>query len=209
MLNIVFFICVSASFAYTPINYTFVLDASASVSDNDFKEMNANIASSIVFLYEQSQRYTGRVANQISVAWFGGPDDYQNTPYYNGSDKTKMAALLQELIYKKHPKFRATAIYTAALYGTLTSLQLEEQKGIDYLNIIFLITDGKDGNSLSEHKSMIRQLYPNDEIVLVVVGVGSGADINEFIGTADLVQSIDNFSEIMAIILAFNESAGR
>jgi hypothetical protein len=196
---------VPAVFSYTPFMYTFVIDSSSSVSDKDFKVANENIAAAINYLYKLSQQYPGRVANQISVAWFGGKDDYYWTPYFNGSDKASMGALLKELVYKRHPKFNRTAIYSSILKGTITSLKREEQIGYRYFKVIFLITDGSDNDSVAKHKQQVRQLFPNEECFLCVIGVGSGAKVDEYKNDANYVAKINDFGKIFGIFAEINE----
>lgn len=208
VLMILFCFTITGAFAYTPFSYTFILDASGSISSKDFKELNSNIADVIDYLYDQSQNYIGQTANQISVAWFGGNDKYVSTPYYNGSDKTKMNELFSELKNKTHPSFPSTAIYSAIWKGINAAESLDAEKKVYYQKVIFLITDGQDNNSPAEYMPLFRQRFPDDEIILIVIGVGDGARVNDFVGYADFVNSIDKFDDISTTILYLNEVWG-
>lgn len=199
-------LCGTSAYAYEAFTYTFIIDASGSVSESDFEEANENIAEALAMLYAQAERNPGEDANFVSVAWFGGEDDYNYTNYCNGSNYDDMNYAYQECLYKTHPKYGATAIYSAILYGTLTAMDFEDAVGWDYLNVIFLITDGEDGDSPADHKEMIENYYPNNDAYLCVIGVGSGAKIGEFKSIADDIVSINGFGELFDTIAYIQEN---
>jgi len=204
-LLIIALICVSAVFGYDAFTYTFIIDSSASVSENDFNEANENIAMAIEYLYNQALRNPGARANQISVAWFGGQDDYVWLSFCNGSDYAAMSYAFEETYYKSHPEYGATAIYSAIAYSAIVASDFENTFGVDYLNVFFVITDGEDGDSPADHKDWVRSVFPSNDAYLSVIGVGGGANVSEFYSIANEVVTLDDFGDLFETIAVIQE----
>ncbi len=196
-------------FAYTPLMYKVIIDASGSVSEADFRATDASVAKFLNILHERAKLHPGEAAELISIAWFGSQDKYLSTPFYNCSHTSDLQELYAVLMNAAHPGLGSTAIYTAIARGTMEMLETEKQLGISYPKFIILMTDGEDTNSPYEHKQVIRQLFPNDEIYLAVIGIGSAAKINEFTNVSDHVQNIDNVDEFYALLVILSELIGQ
>lgn len=195
------FTCVAHA---NPVIATLILDASGSVSEQDFRTMNKAGREFIDEIYEISQTRPGQRADWVSVAWFGGRDQYRQTPYINGSNKTQLDVITSEMRTMRHPNYGNTAIYSALLKGTLAAAERDSTLPGQYGHIMILVTDGQENHSPQEIKHAVRQLYPNDAVFLAIVAVGGGVSLDyvqkEFGGIADHVQHIENFDALVAVL---------
>ncbi len=184
-----------------PIMWHFVIDGSASVSDADFKTGNAAVAQVLNNLYQRSQEIqeTGYLADQIGVAWFGGNEDFDMTPFFNWSNYSDMQRLYNTCVYKTHPNYGATAIYSSIFYSMLSMAAHEQSMGVEYAKVIVIVTDGSDTDSPAEVKQAIRANFPNDAFGVIVVGVGSGARIAEFDAIGGTI-NIENFNLLVLVL---------
>jgi uncharacterized protein YegL len=196
-------------FAYTPLMYKIIIDASGSVSESDFRETDASVAQFLELLHERAKIHPGEAAEMISISWFGSQDKYLSTAFYNCSHTSDLQELYAVLMNAAHPGLGSTAIYTAIARGTMEMFEAEERIGVSYPKILILMTDGADTDSPYEHKQAIKQLYPNSELFLAVIGIGSAAKISEFNNIADHVQNINNVEEFYALLVLLSELHGQ
>ena len=194
-------------FARMPVIYTIIIDSSASVSEPDFSKANEAVALFLELLYQKSQALPGSQADWVSIAWFGGNNEYYQSPYYNCSENSSIKTLQYLALYATHPKLDHTAIYSAIGYSLYNMVKMDGDLPGDYLKITVMITDGEDNNSPDDHKALIKQLYPNIYNYLFVVGVGNNAKISEFASlTSDNnIYNIDNFDQLGAILAIIGE----
>jgi len=191
---------------YVPALIQVVLDASGSVSVNDFQKANQVVADFTDVLVARSIGHQGELSDWIAVSYFGGEDEYSGTDFIKCADSYDMGSLYTHLRTMSHPQFGQTAIYNAAALGTIEMLTMAETLQAltsgrsAFFKILVVVTDGQDTASSAELKSAVRQAYPNGEILLCVVGVGNGAKIAEFQGIADMALQIENFDELLATL---------
>jgi len=185
-----------------------VLDASASVSESDFRKAGEAVSRFAQELYARSHDHPGERSDWLTVNWFGGEDEFRGTRWINCSNTVEMAALAAHLESRKHPKHDSTAIYSAL--AAATAEVREHDSGLPglYASIVILVTDGQDNQSPEEIKQLMRIYYPDDSIILVIIGVGRGADVAEFESIADDVDTVDNFDALGAALIATLEVAG-
>lgn len=198
--------CVALSANALPSIYTVVLDASGSISQTDFRQENkaAGVLVQVIHAASQTKKNEGKLADFISVAWFGGRNEYNQYPYFNVSNETKVNTLVNGLESVHHPKYGNTAIYSALANATVTALKKEESLRSNYNQVIVLVTDGQDNQSPYNTRELIKKLYPNRAIFLAVVGVGPEARVDEFRRIADDVRHIDNFAELAAVFTVYS-----
>ena len=194
--------------AHAATIYNVLLDATGSISEQDRMKENAVAAGFIKLLYKtNSERAaTGEPADQISVAWFGGHGKYAPTPYFFTSNVAQMTQLLG-ILGKEIPKLEDRAIYSAILVATKQTVQHEKDLGhSEDRNAILLFTGGKDTQSPHQVMQLVSLLYPNEEVRLMVVGVGPEAQVQDFSGIADEVVHIDNKDRLVEAFEAFVSS---
>ena len=199
---------VFASPGHVPVLINVVLDASGSVSERDFHKANELVKQFAASLYKLAEAHPGELSDWLSVNWFGGVERdgaYQGTRFINCSKLVDMALLATMLENKAHPEFGYTEIYSAIGRASLEVLKFEEQLPASYLKLVILVTDGKDTSSSAEMKRLIKQVYPNDEVLLFIIGVGNGADIREFRSFTDNVVNIENFDQLLTQLIAARE----
>jgi len=186
--------------------YFFVIDASASVSSDDFTLGNRAVALHLEVLHERSKSRPNQPAELAGAAWFGGNQEYVPTAFFNCSYESKIKQLQYVLWNAGHPQCKATGIYSAIAYSTV--LLIEEQKKLSttYPKMLIVITDGTDNSSPADHKSLVRQVYPNNQIILFIIAVGSGADVNEFESIATKIIPISGYGELAAALLIASEA---
>ncbi|MFH1139070.1 MAG: vWA domain-containing protein [Pseudomonadota bacterium] len=194
-------LCLAFSAYAEPTIYTIVLDASVSIDPSDFQEENSAAAALIVAIHAASQvdENQGKLADFMSVAWFGGKDDYIQLPYFNASDISTVSVLATSLSDVRHPKFQNTALYSALAKATIQALTQERDLGGTYNQVILLVTDGAENQSPYEMQQLVKEVYPNNKIFLAVIGVGGSADVSDFKKLADDVRHIDDFAELAAV----------
>ena len=199
-------LCIAFSAHADPTIYTLVMDASGSISQADWRKENAAAAAFVTVLYgvSQMEENIGKLADQISVAWFGGKDQYAQLPYLNASDKNNVGVLVRSLEQANHPEFGHTAIYSAIAKATIVAIEKEEALGHDYNQVIILVTDGKDTQSPYEMRQLFEKIYPNNEVFLAVIGVGSKAKMAPFRPYADDVRHINDFAELAAALAIYS-----
>ncbi|MBU3915369.1 VWA domain-containing protein [bacterium] len=197
------------AFSYTPLMYKIIIDTSGSVSQEDFQQANRSVAAFLEILYERSQLHPGEAAEFISVSWFGSKNKYASTPFYNCSGINKVRELQAILVNARHPDFGSTAIYTAIARGTIEAIEFEKSIGKQFPKFMIVMTDGEENDSPDEHKKLVRQIFPNRAIYLSVIGVGSGAKIDEFKDVAQDVRMIGNINEFYAALLILSEAIGK
>jgi len=204
-----FIICHStAAFSAAPAIVNLVFDASGSVSETDFHLANQIASEFAELLYQRSQVRIGERSDWLSVNWFGGAknnQDYEIYPFFNCSDRSRLVYLSNTLQEKQHPKYGQTAIYNAILIGSAHVAQQSFMLPGDYLKVVILVTDGEDNDSSIYDKNSVKQLFPNDQIFLFVVGVGNGAKVDAFKPYAISVSQIDSFNELLATLTIFLE----
>jgi len=199
---------VTSAFAYTPAIIDVVIDGSGSVSEEDFEKAELAVMEFTKALYVRSLFHGGQLSDWLSVNFFGGDEDYGGSIFVNCSDEIKMQALLNWIFKKNHPKYNNTAIYTATAKAFLEVSVHEKGLGTPggtYLKNIILITDGEDNSKDQEMKKLVKASFPNDEINLFLIGVGSGSNLDKFKNVADHVMMIDNFDELAAILFLILE----
>ncbi|MBU2513778.1 VWA domain-containing protein [bacterium] len=205
--SICFLFGAQQAFGYEPLMYKVIIDASGSVSEQDFRATDASVAEFVNVLYERSQLHPGETAEFISISWFGSQDKFLSTPFYNCSHYNDIEELKFVLNNASHPGLGSTAIYTAIARGANELLQAEKALGRSFPKFLILMTDGEDTDSPNDHKRIIKQLFPNNEIYLAVVGIGS-ANVGEFNSFADHVQNISNVEEFYALLVLLSEIIG-
>ena len=199
---------VTSALAYMPAIIEIVMDGSGSIKPGDFEIAKKGINEFALLLNERGHLYSnqGQFSDWLSVAFFGGDDDYDETIFVNCYDNNKMLELMAYVYSKNHPKYGHTSIYTATGRGLRHVFQHEKwlvQNGVppnSYAQILIVITDGKDTSKNSELKRLVRNSFPNEFASLFMVGVGPDCDLREFKGIADLVLMIDNFDKLAAIL---------
>jgi len=198
--------CVALSANALPSIYTVVLDASGSISQADFRQENkaAGVLVQVIHAASQTERNRGKLADFISVAWFGGNNEYVQYPYFNASNETKVNTLVSAMESVPHPKYGNTAIYSALAKATLSAVKQEEALEDNYNQVIVLVTDGQDNQSPYNTRELIKKLYPNRKFYLAVVGVGQDASVDEFRRIADDVRHINNFAELAAVFTVYS-----
>ncbi|WP_169432958.1 vWA domain-containing protein [Desulfotignum balticum] len=205
--------CFASTAVAAPTIFTLVLDASGSIEEKDFNTMNRAAGNFIDLIYEASQLpiNIGERADFLSVAWFGGNDQYMQTPYINGSNESQLSVLTQQMRQLQHPNHGHTALYTALAKATIASVEHDGNLPGFYNNVIILITDGKDTQSPNDVKQVIRNIYPNNRIFVAIIGVGQQATPtylnNEFGGIADDIRHLGNFDELAAVLILYSALA--
>lgn len=178
-----------------PVIYSFILDGTRSLNVEEWEQENRAAAEHLELIFARSQVNIGSLADWVGVHVFGGREDYAAYPYFNASHRSRIVLLQQTMLDESHPKYDHTAIFEAILNGVFLSLTHEEELGGDYFNVFILVTDGNDTNSSQEAMSTVNWLFPNDESMLIVIGVGD-ANVSQFRGVADRVAQIDSFAEL-------------
>lgn len=206
---IVFIACITLSsqtFAqsgqYFPAMVNLVLDRSKSMEERDFRIMLQVVAEFAEVLHTRAALHPGEWADQLTVNLFGGylrSNDYQELPFINCSQVAQIA-LLEDELTTMVPKYGYTAIYNAIVRGTNQMIDQDQKLPGDYLKMLIVVTDGKDNDSAEAAKRSVREFYPNDTILLVVVGVGNEAHVDEFKNDADLVIHLNQFDELLATL---------
>ncbi|KPA08790.1 von Willebrand factor, type A domain protein [Candidatus Magnetomorum sp. HK-1] len=201
IIIIVFITINNTNLLAAPAMINLVFDSSGSVSISDFELANEVASEFAELLYKRSQLKIGERSDWLSVNWFGGAkrsSDYEITPFINCSDINQMGNLSRKLQGKKHPQYGYTAIYNAILLGSAQVIQKDMSIPGDYLKTVIIVTDGEDNDSDSNAKALVNKIFPNNNLLLFVVGVGKGARIDTFKQYAVDVLKIDSFNELLA-----------
>ena len=183
-----------------PAIYNIILDGTASISEEDFHKANEQIVKFAELLNARSQTNIGERADMLTVNYFGTHKQYDGTIFINCSDAKKLNVLYYMLHTKEHPKFGATAIYSAIAVAAGEVMLKDEELPGQYLRSIILITDGEDNDSPADIKNKIRQIFPNPKINLFVISVGT-SKTSEFEGVADKVIPINDFGSLGAALV--------
>lgn len=191
--------------AYTPMLYSFIIDASGSVSKRDYKKANLAVALYLEALNQRSNNNPGKRSEFVIVNWFGGHKEFLKTPPVNANHKNKIRLLQKILLKHKHPNFGSTAIYSAAARGVLGLAQVDKQLDGNYLKIVIVITDGKDTDSPARIKRIFKKIYKKNYAMLFVVGVGDDAQVSEFEPYATSVLKIENYGALMGALIRIGE----
>lgn len=186
---------------HIPLIINILVDASGSVTEQEFWLTNRMIADFTGELHQRAHRNPGERADWISVNWFGNHDQYRGTRFVNGSHCNDMKALQDLLLRQEHPRHNYTAIYSAIVEGTNEVIQLDRRLPELYAKVVIVVTDGRDNKSPQRVKNEVKRFYPNEDFFLVVIGVGNKADIYEFSRTADEVVRIDRFDDLLDELL--------
>lgn len=191
----------AANSAAMPVIYNVIMDATRSVSEENFSKANRQISQFAELLYERSQVNVGQLADWLTVNYFGGDEQYDGTIFINCSDKDRLETLQQMVRTKDHPRYGSTAIYHAIALGTAEVIQKQQEFAGNYMRNIILITDGEDNDSPRRIEQAIKETYPNEAINLFVIGVGENSNLSEFNRLADMVIPVDNFDALGGAIV--------
>lgn len=197
MLTAVGWLPATAGAQGVPVIYTFVLDATGSVSESDFRAENAAVARYLEVLYEKSQNHPDELADWVSIHYFGGDREYEGTPYFNASDRQRVRLLQYIAIGKKHPNYGSTHIYTAIAKAAYQALQHDESIPYhDFFHVIILITDGEDNGSRAQFRDLVQEVFPSNKFFLAIVGVGK-AQVTRFETVANETLKIEDFGGLV------------
>ncbi len=188
---------------YVPAIFNIVLDASGSVSRNDFQKANQIVADFIRLIHARAHEHPGQLADWVMVNWFGGDMrayQYGGTRFINGSDHGAIKVLYKVLQSARHPRHNYTAIYSAIEQATIEVVEQDRMLRSHYAKFVILVTDGVDNDSSNRARRVIKRLYPDDDLFLIVVGVGDRAGVGEFRGLADEVVRINQFDQLLAVL---------
>ena len=180
--------------------YTVVLDASASLTDSEFRKQNQAAQGLLKALSKHylSIKAKGTLPDFISIAWFGGKNEYTQLPYINVSENTKVEVISETMNNFVHPRYDNTAIYSALIKATSSTIKKEDALENKYNQIIIVVTDGRDTQSTLETEALVKRIYPNDQIVVFFIGVGVAADLAEF-KFADERHYLDHFDGLFQL----------
>lgn len=206
LVLVVFLSFGSEAHAYKPMIHKILIDASGSISNSDFRTMNAAVANFIDILYKRSQVHLGQAAEWVSISWFGGEQEYESTIFINCSNKTQMEQAKLMLLTMSHPQYESTGIYSAICYGTIETMEQDKKLPYAYFKDLVLITDGDDNASAAEYISAVRSNYPNEQVYLFVVGVGTQAVVRQFAPLATSVEHVDNFDALEVFFVLLGEA---
>ncbi|MFP4363217.1 MAG: vWA domain-containing protein [Spirochaetia bacterium] len=180
----------------TPVLYSIVLDASGSITHEDFRTANDMIFDYISQLEARSFVQDTEFSMIVLMSHFGGPQDFNEAPPCIITQQDMVDNLRNWMSITPHPQYGETAIYSALSSAYRRNMMVENRLETEYLNVILLITDGADNSSTKEDSEYIQSIFPTDEALVFIIGVGNGADVGEFVRYADNVTTVNNFRDI-------------
>jgi len=189
-----------------PSIFNVVIDATGSMTEDDFTEAKAAAAALGLVLNKKAEQYGGDWADLLSVNFFGGSDEYTGTEFINCSNDSDVAGMVQFLEEKPHPRYQHTAIYDAIDMARLEIMELDSRLFADYLKHILIITDGIDTGSPADVRQRVQDMFPLTKINLFIIGVGPNADVSSFESVADHVIHIEDFAKLAAVLLELAKS---
>ena len=185
-----------------------LVDGTGSISQQDFDKAREAVLKATVLFYARSQENQGKLADWLSVSFFGGDNDYDGTVFINCSDLDRMGALGEWILTKKHPSYGSTAVFTAIGKGYYEASEQQQSLRNTYLKTIIVITDGQDNSGDGQLKRIVTSSFPNQDSMLLVIGVGNDFRPATFANVADKVLHIKNFDELLVAILVALEAIG-
>ena len=184
-----------------------LVDGTGSVSQSDFDKAREAVVKATVLFYERAQENPGKLSDWLSVSFFGGDNDYDGTIFINCSDLDRMGALGAWVLTKQHPQFGSTAVFTAIGKGYYEISEKQQSLPTNsYLKNIIVITDGQDNSGDAQLKRLVTTSFPNDESMLMVIGVGKEFNPAPFRNVANMVVHIKNFDELLVAIMVALEA---
>lgn len=198
---------VGTALAHVPKIQVLVLDASSSISEEDFNKEKVAAVKLIYAYHERAKLYEGRRADWVAVTFFGGDDDFGATEFVKCDDTASVLALMETVASYRHPKYGSTAIYTAVLKATLLCGQKDRTLPGTYMKNLIVVTDGADNGTNKEARRLVDKLFPNPAFNLFVVGVGGDAQVASFRGVADQILPVKDFDALLAALLLIGEVA--
>ncbi len=178
-----------------PLMWLFLVDGS--VDDNTFYKLNSAVSYQINSIHKNTPFPNN--TDMVGVAWYGGVNDYEITPFYECSYLPGIELLKNIARYKTNPWYNGSAIYSALGYSAIAMHNEAIKYSYQYFKIIIALTDESDNDSPDEIKRSIHTQFPNDEFVVIVIGAGKYTDISEF-NTIGGTINIENF-HILVLVL--------
>lgn len=192
--------------ASAPAIYDVILDGTGSMSEEHFRASCKAVAALADRLYDRALRRPGQLSDWLAVNYFGGPDDFEGTIFINCSDRKSLDKLKEWLLTKQHPKYGKTAIYSAIGHGLLEVMDHDSKLPGYFVKMLIVITDGEDNGSPAPLKQEIKQLFPNTDLHLIVIGVGDGAKAaQEFKDDANHIETLSSFDKLADALVAVTD----
>lgn len=197
-----FLLSATGAWAYQPVLISFVVDASASVSQADFRVANEALVAYVNQIRARTLIHSDVPSSIALVDYFGGPDEGLRGPSALIADLPSVAAMTRSLEDLPHPSYGSTAIYSGLRRSLERAARAEELMDYDFRNVVIVITDGADNASSASDRRFIQGRFPREDTVLFVLGVGPDAVLGEFDGVADGVSFVDGFRRLELALVA-------